>query len=84
MCADGLTLSAQASVSHYCTPRNGAGPWVAVEVGYPSERVEELMEYAENPDEPTDTVYGWVPVEVVESVINNHGGIVDSCAVDSQ
>lgn len=83
-CASGLTFSAQASVSHYCTPRDGVGPWVAVEVGYPSERVEEFMEYAENPDDPTDTVYGWVPVEVVEAVVDSHGGIVKQCLSDSQ
>lgn len=79
-CADGLELSAQASATHYCSPRNGAGPWVQVEVGFPSQRVEEFMEYAENPDAPTDTVYGYVPVSVVEAVINSHGGIVQACA----
>lgn len=83
-CADGLELSVQASVTHYCSPRNGIGPWTAVEIGYPSERVEEFMEYAENPDEPTDTVYGRVPVEVVEAVIEKHGGIVEPCLNDSQ
>jgi hypothetical protein len=83
-CADGLKLSVQASFSHYCTPRNSVGPWVAVEIGFPSERVEEFMEYAENPDDPTDTVYGYVPVEVVEAVVNNRGGIVEPCLNDSQ
>lgn len=84
-CADGLELSVQASVSHYCSPRNGVGPWTAVEIGFPSERVEELMAYADNPDEPTNTVYGWVPVEVVEAVIEKHGGIVEPClSTDSQ
>lgn len=75
VCADGLRISVQASNTHYCTPRNGVGPWVAVEVGFPSERVEEFMEYAEEPERPTDTVYGWVPVEVVEAVVNAHGGL---------
>lgn len=75
-CADGLELSVQASVTHYCTPRNGIGPWTAVEVGFPSARVEELLEYADNPDAPTDTVYGYVPVEVVEAVVNSRGGVV--------
>lgn len=41
------------------------------------------MEYAENPDEPTDTVYGYVPVSVVEAVINSRGGIVQACAENS-
>lgn len=74
-CADGLTLSVQASNTHYCTPRDGVGPWVAVEVGFPSQPVAELLEYAEEPERPTDTVYGWVPVEVVEAVVNAHGGL---------
>ena len=33
------------------------------------------MEYAEDADNPTGTVYGWVPVEVVDAVIAAHGGI---------
>ena len=32
------------------------------------------MEYAENPDHPTGTVYGWVPVEVISEVIAKRGG----------
>lgn len=75
-CATGLRFSAQASMTHYCTPRDSTGPWEAVEIGFPSKRVAEFMDYAENPDDPTDTVYGYVPVEVVEAVIERHGGIV--------
>lgn len=75
-CAAGLELSVQASKTHYCSPQNSFGPWTAVEVGFPNQPIEELLEYAENPDDPTDTVYGWVPVEVVEAVINKHGGLV--------
>lgn len=82
-CADGLELSVQASTTHYCAPRNGVGPWVTVEIGFPTQRVEEFMEYAENPNEPTETVYGWVPVEVVEAVVNSRGGIVEQCSVGS-
>lgn len=41
------------------------------------------MEYAENPSEPTDTVYGYVPVSIVEAVINSRGGIVQACAQNS-
>jgi len=74
-CADGLTFSAQASEYTYCSPRENIGPWVAVEIGFPSERVEEFMAYAESPEKPTETVYGWVPVEVVEAVVNAHGGL---------
>lgn len=82
-CADGLSFSAQASKFHYCTPRNSVGPWIAVEIGFPTERVEEFLEYAESPDTLTNTVYGYVPVEVVEAVIEKHGGIVEPCLSDS-
>jgi hypothetical protein len=76
-CADGLILSVQASSTHYATPRINHGPYTHVEVGYPSEPVEELMPYAEDGDCPTQTVYGYVPVEVVEQVIESHGGIAN-------
>ena len=75
VCADGFRVSVQASESHYCQPRSNSGPYSSIELGYPSESVPELMEYAEDADNPTGTVYGWVPVEVVDAVIAAHGGI---------
>lgn len=74
-CKDGFKLSVQASDAHYCGPRNNHGPYSSVEVGYPSERVEEFMPYAEDKKFPANTVYGWVPIEIVEAVIEKHGGI---------
>jgi hypothetical protein len=74
-CIDGLSFSAQANSTAYCAPRNDDGPWTEVEVGFPSQRVEALMGYAEDSDRPTQTVYGWVPVEVVEKIVNDHGGL---------
>lgn len=32
-----------------------------------------LLPYAEDKETPTKTVYGFVPVEIVEQVIRNHG-----------
>ena len=61
-------------IEAYCEPRTDEGPWSAVEVGFPSEREELLMEYAEDPHRPTGTVYGWVPVEVISEVIAKRGG----------
>lgn len=81
VCADGLELSVQASSGHYCTPRKDLGPWTMVEVGFPTQRVEELMQYAEDPTKPTETVYGWVPVEVVEQIVIAHGGLAQPCCV---
>lgn len=73
-CADGLRMSVQASRTHYCTPREDTGPWLCVEVDFPTSCVEALMPYAESPDDPTGTVYGYVPIEIVASVIEAHGG----------
>lgn len=45
-CADGFTMSVQASRSHYCTPRNDVGPYTAVEVGFPSKHENRIAPYA--------------------------------------
>lgn len=74
-CLDGLTLSVQASEFTYCSPRDNYGPWDMFEVGFPSQKIEELMEYAETPANPTGTVYGYVPGDVIEKVIAAHGGM---------
>ena len=36
------------------------------------------MAYAESPDEPTETVYGLVPKDVVSALVEKHGGITTS------
>ena len=75
VCADGFNMSVQVSSSHYCTPRtNDSAFYSNVEIGYPSEREELLMPFAEQEDEPTYTVYGYVPVSIVDEVIAKHGG----------
>jgi hypothetical protein len=77
ICKDGFTMSVQANEGAYCSPRvDNAERYVAVEVGYPSVREPLLMEWAENKDEPTNTVYGWVPSERISLVCIKHGGIV--------
>ena len=74
-CADGFSLSVQASTTHYCVPRDLTGPYTAFEVGFPSVEVPDFMEYAEDPNDPTGTVYGQVPADLVLEVINAHGGV---------
>ena len=76
-CADGFSMSVQAGFSNYCSPRiDNADKYVTVEVGYPTEYEELLMNYCEDPENPTNTVYGWVPSETVFLVCTKHGGIV--------
>lgn len=77
-CNDGFSMSVQAHAGAYCTPRvhsTETDHYFKVEIGYPSEREELIMEYADDYDDPTATVYGYVPVEVVKEVIEKHGGI---------
>ena len=77
-CNDGFSMSVQAHYGAYCAPRvdhTDTDYYFEVEVGFPSEREELLMEYVEDYDNPTDTVYSYVPVEVVQEVIEKHGGI---------
>lgn len=76
-CSDGFTVSVQASRHHYCDPRTDEGPWTHVEIGFPSVQPEPWAEwepYCESPDRPTDTVYGHVPLEMVEALVALHGG----------
>jgi hypothetical protein len=75
-CDDGFRMSVQASETHYCSPRDNIGPYTSVEVGYPSLYDLHLIKYAEDPDDPTSTVYGWVPEYVIRMVIDAHGGMV--------
>lgn len=77
VCLDGFKISIQASETHYCTPReNGFSYYSEVELGYPSETDGIIMEYAEDKENPTETVYAWVPIEVVDELVEKHGGIV--------
>lgn len=78
-CADGFHFSAQASSGHYCQPRTDDGyPYSCVELGYPSSADPMIAKYALDASKPTDTVYLFVPVEVVVALIEAHGGIVDA------
>lgn len=78
VCADGFTMSVQASSTSYCSPRrNDAERYSSVEVGFPSEEEPLLIEWAEDPSNPTGTVYGYVPVLTVTNVIAKHGGMQD-------
>jgi hypothetical protein len=75
ICADGFSMSVQASQYGYCSPREDRGPWYKAEVGFPSAKEESLMEYCEDSEKPTETVYGYVPVEIIEKIVDSHGGI---------
>ncbi len=74
-CKDGFGVSVQASRRNYCTPENDSGPYTAVELGFPTASDSLIIKYAENKSDPTETVYGWVPVGVVHALLIKHGGM---------
>ena len=81
VCTDGFTMSVQVGYSLYSTPKKVAKRYSAVEIGYPSEHEPLIEEYAECYTfeeldiDFTDTVYGYVPVKLVDKVLKKHGGI---------
>jgi|TARA_R110001583_G_scaffold21333_5_gene81044 hypothetical protein len=76
VCADGFSVSIQASETNYCSPRNNSGPYIMVELGYPSEKDPIILPYAEDSGDPTGTVYGYVPSAIVLECLDSHGGWV--------
>jgi len=76
-CNDGFSMSVQANRHCYCTPRQDLldGEYKDVEIGFPSQEEELINELAECPSDYTGSVYGYVPIETVEAVIEKHGGM---------
>jgi hypothetical protein len=74
-CKDGFNFSCQAGNGLYSTPRERAAKYTSMEVGYPSAKEDLFIEFADNKDEPTDTIYPYIPIEVIQATIEKHGGI---------
>lgn len=77
-CADGASLSVQASKDHYCSPRvDGAERYGTVEIGYPCgprgghARPRSFGAWYAG-------VCGWVAVSEVNRWIHRHGGIKEN------
>ena len=82
ICKDGFTMSVQCGQSLYSSPKDVAQRYKEVEIGFPSAPEPLIAEYAEDweiegDDDPKlcETVYGYVPVKLVNKVIKKHGGI---------
>jgi|SaaInlStandDraft_1057018.scaffolds.fasta_scaffold18110_5 hypothetical protein len=72
---DGFEMSVQGSEFNYSHPREMTDRYEEMEIGFPTMEEPLLMEYAEDKDQPTQTVYGYVPADVIAKVIEKHGGI---------
>lgn len=75
-CADGYTVSVQAGNRWNSEPQLDTGWYSKVELGYPTAADEELRDYADEKRDLRKTVYGFVPVKLVDEVLTKHGGIV--------
>ena len=77
VCADGFRMSVQGHEGAYCEPRlNNQKKYNLVEIGFPSKEEPLIMPWVEDESRPTDTIYGYVPVDIVTNVIVKHGGLV--------
>lgn len=75
--ANGVCLSIQASEYHYCLPRETLpySQYNEFEVGFPSEEIEALMPYCDDSSRPSESVYPYVPLEVLDAYIASVGGV---------
>ena len=55
--------------------KGGASRLVAVKSVSAAYPLRGSLQLKAGPDAPTQTVYGYVPIEVVEKLIDSHGGI---------
>lgn len=75
-CNDGFRISVQASEGAYCAPRvTDDIEYHKFECGYPSAPVPILQEWKDGDGDDMSTVYGCVPVGVIVTLIESHGGI---------
>jgi hypothetical protein len=74
-CRDGFHFSVGASTYHRCLPQNHKGPWSHVEVWGCSDLVYRLLDYSIPACTPGNLTFGKVPIEVMEEIIDLHGGV---------
>ena len=75
ICKDGFQMSVQAGQSLYSKPRDVADYYEEAEIGFPSEEESLLVNYCEDETNPCGTVYSYVPVNLIDKIIEKHGGI---------
>ena len=77
-CVDGFNVSVQANKYAYCKPRHDSADfYTQVELGFPSHPMPSIDKYRDDcgDGDPLETVYGYVPVELVDEILDSHGGI---------
>lgn len=78
VCEDGFSVSIQASRYSYCEPKQDdyVAGYASVELAFPNRPCPFIVDYAEKPEDLTQSVYGYVPAHVVKKMLAAHGGIV--------
>ena len=75
-CNDGWNISVIWGDYAYCSPRKDNSLfYLEVEAGFPSTYEGDIIDYAEDQENYTGTVYGYVPVELLLEVFKKHGGV---------
>lgn len=77
-CADGYSVSIQAGsgAGVRCWPNEDTDKFTHVALDMPSCVDEELLPYRYDLDDPEEIFYFFVPIEVMDKVLEKHGGIV--------
>lgn len=79
VCKDGFSISVQVHNGNYCASENGVRTfgldWKLVEWGFPSEPIDGEKYHAEDKDNTTDSVGGYVSVKLIDELCDEHGGI---------
>lgn len=91
ICDDDFSFSCQAGYGRYSSPKiyvksvvdilskhstfHDYSKFQTFELGFPSDKDELIMEFAESEEKLTNTVYPYVPVELIDQLIEKHGGI---------
>ena len=74
---DGYSVSIQGDTVGvlHCSYSHDHMMFDSMELGFPSEEDDLIASYAEDPENPTETIYAYVPVDVINELIKKHGGI---------
>ena len=82
LCNDGETASIQASCANYSTPKKcGVDIYDNIEAGFPSVYPpQSWMKYCEDSTDPLNTVYPFMPAQLVWEFVQEHGGLSDISA----
>jgi len=76
VCENGFKVSIQASYYHYCEPQEtGLDEYTKVELGFPNRIPPQyILDYIDSvDDDPLETVYCFVPTELVVQMLNEMG-----------